>query len=113
MPAIWIDKTLKVPQYTYQYKVSSIWFNSQLQQAVSYKPSLSVKQAYYIPAQNQVLVTVRYLAFPEETGYTTEDPISLTVKVKYNAKFILHKKQRHYASAFIFSIKQTACYAQQ
>lgn len=82
VPAIWIDKTLKVPQYTYQYKVSSIWFNSQLQQAVSYKPSLSVKQAYYIPAQNQVLVTVRYLAFPEETGYTTEDPISLTVKSK-------------------------------
>ena len=48
----------------------------------AFAASLSVKQAYYIPAQNQVLVTVRYLAFPEETGYTTEDPISLTVKSK-------------------------------
>ena len=82
VPAIWIDETIQVPQYRYQYKVSSVWFGSQIHKAVSYKPSLSVKQAFYIPQQNKTVVTVEYLAFPEETGYTTEDPVMLTVKHK-------------------------------
>ncbi len=80
VPAIWVDSTIKVPQYTYQYRVASVWFTSQLQQAVSYKPELTVKQAFYIPQQNKVVLTTQYLAFPEETGYLTEDPILLAVK---------------------------------
>lgn len=82
VPAIWVDAAIQVPQYRYQYKVASVWFSSQIHNAVSYKPSLSVKQAFYIPQQNKTVVTVEYLAFPEETGYTTEDPVMLTVKHK-------------------------------
>ncbi|WP_326518099.1 aminotransferase [Acinetobacter sp. CAAS 2-6] len=82
VPAIWVDPNIKVQQYHYQYQVASVWFGSQLQQAVSYKPELKVKQAFYIPQQNKVVLTTQYLAFPEETGYLNEDPVLLEVKTR-------------------------------
>lgn len=67
----------KMTQYHYQYQVSSGKYRSQTHTAVSYKPDLKIQQAFLIPKQPYKIISTQYLAFPEETGYTTEDPILL------------------------------------
>lgn len=67
----------KVPQYHYQYQVSSGQYRSQTHTAISYKPDLKIDQAFLIPNQPYKVVSIQYLAFPEESGYTTEDPVLL------------------------------------
>ena len=70
----------KMTQYRYQYQVSSGKYRSQTHSAVSYKPNLHILQAFVVPNQPYKVVSIQYLAFPEETGYTTEDPVLLRQK---------------------------------
>lgn len=70
----------KMTEYRYQYQVSSGQYRSQTQHAVSYKPNLRIEQAFVVPNQPYKIVSIQYLAFPEETGYTTEDPVLLRQK---------------------------------
>lgn len=74
----WHDPAEKMRQYQYQYTISESSLSSRPQKAISYKAGLAIQQAYQIPHQDKMIVTVKYLAFPEETGYTTEDPVMLT-----------------------------------
>lgn len=73
----WQNPQQQAPQYHYKYLVSYQTYKSTPQLAQSYTPNLSVQQAFKIPKHNKVIITIRYLAFPEETGYTTEDPVML------------------------------------
>lgn len=70
----------KITQYTYKYNISSKNMLSQTQTAVAYKPYLKISQYYTVPAHNMAVAAVKYLAFPEETGYTSEDPVLLITK---------------------------------
>lgn len=73
----WHDPQEKMRQYSYTYTVAESDLKSSTQTAISYKPGLSIQQALKIPHHDKVIVTIKYLAFPEETGYTTEDPVML------------------------------------
>lgn len=74
----WHDPEQQAPQYNYTYTVLYNTYKSTLQRAISYKPQLFIQQAFKIPKHHKMIVTVRYLAFPEETGYYTEDPVMLS-----------------------------------
>jgi len=74
----WHDPKQKVPKWTYQYRVQSGQYKSPVQQAVSYKADLRLNQTYKVPKQNKILVTVKYLGIPFETGYHIEDPALLS-----------------------------------
>ncbi|HAB44342.1 MAG TPA: aminotransferase, partial [Acinetobacter sp.] len=74
----WHDPKQKVPKWTYQYQVQSSQYKSPVQQAVSYKADLRLSQTYQVPKQNKILVTVKYLGLPFETGYHIEDPALLS-----------------------------------
>lgn len=74
----WHDPKQKVPKWTYQYQVQSSQYKSPVQQAVSYKADFRLSQTYQVPKQNKILVTVKYLGLPFETGYHIEDPALLS-----------------------------------
>lgn len=74
----WHDPKEKVPKWTHQYQVQSGQYRSPVQQAVSYKTDLRLSQTYKVPKQNKILVTVKYLGIPFETGYHIEDPALLS-----------------------------------
>lgn len=69
---------IQISKYTYHYRVVSHSYKSALQQATSYKNDLMIKQFFSIPKQKYKIATTQYLAFPEETGYSTEDSILLS-----------------------------------
>lgn len=74
----WAEPEKTMPEYRYDYTVQNRAYQSQVQQAVSYAPNLEVKQAFRIPKQDRIVVTVEYLGFPDETMYTDEDAIILS-----------------------------------
>lgn len=74
----WYDPEIKVPQFNYTYRIRYGNLKSPIQQAVDYKTGLSISQRYQIPQQNKVLMTVKYLGIPFETGYSIEDPVLLS-----------------------------------
>lgn len=74
----WADPEKTMPEYRYDYTVQNRAYHSQVQQAVSYAPNLEVTQAFRIPKQDRIVVTVEYLGFPDETMYTDEDTIILS-----------------------------------
>ena len=74
----WHDPKQSVPKWTYQYRIESGHHKSPIQQALSYKPDLRLNQIYKIPKQDKLLVTVKYLGIPFETGYHIEDPALLS-----------------------------------
>ncbi|MDV4313453.1 aminotransferase [Acinetobacter indicus] len=76
--ADWINGTEPVPQWQYCYQVNAGNFRSTVQQATSYKQGLNIHQAYNIPQQSKMLVTVKYLGIPFEMGYPIEDPVLLS-----------------------------------
>lgn len=69
------EKTMS--EYHYQYQVISGKYYSSIHSAISYKPDLKINQSFAIPKQPYKIVSTQYLAFPEESGYTTEDPVLL------------------------------------
>lgn len=73
----WHDHSETMRQYHYEYTIVADNLSSKSQQAISYKAGISLKQAYKIPDHDKLIVTVEYLAFPEETGYTNEDVVML------------------------------------
>lgn len=74
----WYDPKISIPKFTYQYRVKYTHLKSTPQKAVDYRHGLWISQAYQIPHQQKVLVTVKYLGIPFETGYSIEDPVLLT-----------------------------------
>ena len=74
----WAEPEKTMPEYRYDYTVEDSPYKSTSQQAVSYAPKLAVKQAFRIPKQDRIVVTVEYLGFPDETMYTDEDAIILS-----------------------------------
>lgn len=74
----WAEPEKTIPEYRYDYTVQNRAYQSQVQQAVSYAPNLEVKQAFRIPKQDRIVVTVEYLGFPDETMYTDEDAVILS-----------------------------------
>lgn len=74
----WHDSRQNVPKWTYLYRVQSGPYQTSIHQAVSYTPDLVLNQAYRIPQQDKLLVTVKYLGIPFETGYHIEDPVLLS-----------------------------------
>ncbi|MEB6564658.1 aminotransferase [Acinetobacter towneri] len=76
--ASWFDPEIKVPQFSYTYRIRYGKYKSPVQKAVDYKTGLSISQRYQIPQHNKVLMTVKYLGIPFETGYSIEDPMILT-----------------------------------
>lgn len=74
----WYDPQQRVPKWSYQYRIESGRYKSPTQKAVSYKPDLRLNQTYKIPKQDKLLVTVKYLGIPFETGYHIEDPALLS-----------------------------------
>ena len=74
----WAEPEKTMPEYRYDYTVEDSPYKSTSQQAVSYAPKLTVKQAFRIPKQDRIVVTVEYLGFPDETMYTDEDAIILS-----------------------------------
>ena len=74
----WADPEKTMPEYRYDYTVQNRAYHSQVQQAVSYAPNLEVTQAFRIPKQDRIVVTVEYLGFPDETMYTDEDAVILS-----------------------------------
>lgn len=74
----WYDPQESIDKWTYQYQVKSRPLKSPVQTAESYKQGLKISQAYKVPQHQNILVTVKYLGIPFETGYTIEDPVLLT-----------------------------------
>lgn len=74
----WYDPQESIDKWSYQYRVKSFRLKSTLQTANSYKQGLNISKVYKVPHSNNVLVTVKYLGIPFETGYSIEDPILLT-----------------------------------
>lgn len=74
---VWYDPKQKQPEFHYTYHVKNQNFKSLQQQATAYQQQLTISQQFLVPQQNKVLVTVKYLGIPFETGYTIEDPILL------------------------------------
>ena len=73
----WHNPDEKMRQYQYNYTIVGGNLTSKPQHAISYKAGIDIQQVYKVPYEDKVLVTVKYLAFPEETGYTTEDVVML------------------------------------
>ncbi|WP_425916652.1 aminotransferase [Acinetobacter sp. TSRC1-2] len=69
-----------ITEYQYRYKVTTPQLSSLQQKAVAYKPNLNISQAFKIPQHNKMVVAIKYLGIPFETGYTIEDPVLLTLK---------------------------------
>ena len=69
-----------ITEYQYRYKITTPQLSSLQQKAVAYKPNLNVSQSFKIPQHNTMVVAVKYLGIPFETGYTIEDPVLLRVK---------------------------------
>ncbi|MCH4247774.1 MAG: aminotransferase [Acinetobacter populi] len=78
----WHDDNETTTAYHYEYYVHDSSYQSQPQTAISYAPELKIKQAFRIPRQNKILITVEYLGIPFETGYNMEDPVLLIPKTK-------------------------------
>lgn len=74
----WAEPEKTMPEYRYDYTVEDSPYKSTSQHAISYAPKLTVKQAFRIPKQDRIVVTVEYLGFPDETMYTDEDAIILS-----------------------------------
>ena len=74
----WAEPEKTMPEYRYDYTVEDSPYKSTSQHAISYAPKLAVKQAFRIPKQDRMVVTVEYLGFPDETMYTDEDAIILS-----------------------------------
>ncbi len=74
----WYDPQESIDKWTYQYQVKSRPLKSPVQTAESYKQGLKISKAYKVPQHQNILVTVKYLGIPFETGYTIEDPVLLT-----------------------------------
>ena len=69
-----------ISEYQYRYKVTTPQLSSLQHKAVAYKPYLNISQAFKIPQHNKIVVAVKYLGIPFETGYSIEDPVLLTLK---------------------------------
>lgn len=69
-----------ITEYQYGYKITTPQLSSLQQKAVAYKPNLNISQAFKIPQHNKMVVAIKYLGIPFETGYTIEDPVLLTLK---------------------------------
>ncbi|OAL79774.1 aminotransferase [Acinetobacter sp. SFB] len=69
-----------ITEYQYRYKVVTPQLSSLQHIAKAYKPNLNISQAFKIPQHNKIVVAVKYLGIPFETGYTIEDPVLLTLK---------------------------------
>lgn len=65
-------------EYRYQYHITHGKYRSTPQTAITYTPSLVITQAYQVPKHDKIVVAVRYLDEPMETGYTTEQPVLLS-----------------------------------
>lgn len=78
----WHDANERTTAYHYEYLVHDSNYQSQPQTATSYSPELKIKQAFRIPRQNKILVTVEYLGIPFENGYNMEEPILLSPQIK-------------------------------
>ncbi|MEG2359934.1 aminotransferase [Acinetobacter sp.] len=74
----WYDPQESIDKWTYQYQVKSRSLKSPVQTAESYKQGLKISQAYKVPQHQNILVTVKYLGIPFETGYSIEDPVLLS-----------------------------------
>jgi hypothetical protein len=75
--AAWYDPQESIDKWTYQYIVKSPLYKSSIQTAVTYKEGLKISKTYKVPKQPYILVTVRYLGIPFESGYSVEDPVLL------------------------------------
>ncbi len=69
-----------ITEYQYRYKVTTLQLSSLQHTAVAYKPYLNISQLFKIPQHNIMVVAIKSLGIPFETGYTLEDPILLTLK---------------------------------
>nr|WP_214647316.1 aminotransferase [Acinetobacter sp. ANC 5414] len=69
-----------ITEYQYRYKVVTPQLSSLQHTAKAYKPNLNISQAFKIPQHNKMVVAVKYLGIPFETGYSIEDPVLLTPK---------------------------------
>lgn len=74
----WYDPQENIDKWTYQYQVKSRPLKSPVQTAESYKQGLKISKAYKVPQHQNILVTVKYLGIPFETGYSIEDPVLLS-----------------------------------
>ncbi|MGA8883593.1 MAG: aminotransferase [Acinetobacter sp.] len=74
----WYDPQESIDKWTYQYQVKSRPLKSPVQTAESYKQGLKISKAYKVPQHQNILVTVKYLGIPFETGYSIEDPVLLS-----------------------------------
>ncbi|RLZ08986.1 aminotransferase [Acinetobacter sp. 2JN-4] len=74
----WYDPQKSIDKWSYQYRVKSFHLKSTLQKADTYEQGLNISKVYKVPHSNNVLVTVKYLGIPFETGYSIEDPVLLT-----------------------------------
>ncbi|AMW78992.1 hypothetical protein AMD27_08925 [Acinetobacter sp. TGL-Y2] len=79
VPSIFSELS-KIVQYRFRYQLYNPTHQSHKQEAISYTPKIRVNQAYSIPHQRQQIATVTYMAFPEEGGYNTEEPVLLIPK---------------------------------
>ena len=76
----YFDPSTYIPRYTYRYQLKMNHHQSQMQQAVDYGQGLSISQAYKIPQQQKIVVAVKYLGIPFESGYSIEDAVLLSAK---------------------------------
>lgn len=74
----WYDPEIPIDKWSYQYQVKSFCLKSKPQTADSYKEELNIAKVYKVPHNKNILVTVKYLGIPFETGYNIEDPVLLT-----------------------------------
>ena len=73
----WYDPNESIDKWTYQYRVKSSKYKSQIQSAITYKEGLKISAVYQVPQSPYRLVNIKYLGIPFETGYTLEDPVLL------------------------------------
>lgn len=76
----WHTLSEKIPQYTITYQLQMPYYESKIQEAISYDKQLKITQKYRIPNENKKLVIIQYLGIPMETGYNIEDPVLLLPK---------------------------------
>ena len=76
----YFDPSTYIPRYTYRYQLKMNHHQSQMQQALDYGQGLSISQAYKIPQQQKIVVAVKYLGIPFESGYSIEDAVLLSAK---------------------------------
>lgn len=73
----WYDPKESIDKWSYQYRIKSSRYTSQIQSAVSYKEGLKISAVYQVPQLPYRLVNIKYLGIPFENGYTLEDPVLL------------------------------------